>query len=163
MSYDTLSRHNRVSSTATARIDAVRCGRHNDGVTRRVGRTAAGLVVVPFLALASTLAPTHAHESCSPHSHTLIHSHFEPHEPGATHDHDGAEFEQGAGHVVWLDTAIYYALPYQLDPPPALVAAVFEPVPITNFWSITAVDDAAPLHGPPRRALSVRGPPYPPL
>ena len=128
-------------------------------VTRSVARTAAGLLSVPFLALASAVAPTHAHESSAPHSHALVHSHFDPHDLGASHDHDGAEFEGEEGRVVWLDDTMTYALPYQLDAPPALAAEVAEPVPVTDFWSVTAIDESAPPHGPPRRVSSVRGPP----
>src|SRR5207247_11089243 len=102
------------------------------------------LVLGPFLSLASALAPTHAHESTTPHQHALVHSHFEPHEVGAAHDHDGPEFEPGEEHIVWLDGAISCALPYQLPPPAAPVVAVFDAVPVAPFWSVTAIDEAAP-------------------
>jgi hypothetical protein len=88
-----------------------------------------------------------------------VHSHFTPHDVGAPHDHDGSEIEPDAERVVWMDSTISFALPFQLDPPPALIVAVFDTIPVTGFWSVTAIDQAAPPHGPPRRVSPVRGPP----
>jgi hypothetical protein len=132
-------------------------------VRRSLARPTAGFLLAPFLALASALAPTHAHESSSPHAHALVHSHFAPHDIGAAHDHDGTEIEPDDERVVWMDNPICFALPYQLEPPLTLVVDVFEAIPATGFWSVTAIDDTAPPHGPPRRVSPVRGPPFLPL
>ena len=132
-------------------------GRDNAGVHRFVARAAAGVVVGPFLALASAFAPAHAHESDPEHSHPVIHSHFQPHEQ--VQHPDGPEVEPGSDHVVWLDSAIVHAYPYQLDPPPAVVAAGAELVGTTGAWSVTEFNESAPVHGPPRCASFLRGPP----
>jgi hypothetical protein len=131
-------------------------------VFRAVSRVVAGVVVVPFLALASQLAPAHAHERGEGHSHVLVHSHLAPHVED-THDHDGAEIGAGAGHIVWLDSATIHALPYHLHAPIAIVTGQSESVPPANSWSVIACCDAAPPHGPPRVARPVRAPPALPV
>jgi hypothetical protein len=131
-------------------------------VVRSVSRAVAALVVVPFLALASAIAPAHAHERNGAHSHAVVHSHFAPH-PETSHEHDGSEFEPGAEHIVWLDHPLIHAVSYQFDPPPARLVARIDLVVITSSWSVTVFDDAAPVHGPPRRASSLRGPPHFPV
>lgn len=136
-------------------------GHHNGRVFRLVARVVAGIVVVPFLALTSTLAPVHAHESDSPHAHAVVHSHFEPHD-AATHDTQDPEVEPG-GHVVWLDTTAVHALPFQLDTPQAVLTRTFESVAHPTSWSVVALDDSAPPHGPPRSTERLRAPPALPV
>jgi hypothetical protein len=131
---------------------------HNLPVFGTVARAVAGLLVVPFLALASGLAPIHAHERETDHSHALVHSHFELHHQDAD-DHHGREIESDDGHVVWLDSTIFHAVRYQVDPPPVLVVAGIDSMAFTRSWTAIPVDPAAPIHGPPRRASSLRGPP----
>ena len=130
---------------------------NNARVYRFAARAVAGLVVGPFLALAGALAPVHAHEREADHSHVLIHSHVQTHE--AVHDHDGTEVEPGSEHIVWLDSAIIHAVPYQLDPPAALVSDSLELVESPASWSSITFNASAPVHGPPRRGSSLRGPP----
>ena len=132
---------------------------HNEDVVRPVARTVAGLVVVPFLALASAVAPAHSHEADGAHRHAVVHSHFDAHDAGTVQGHDRTEVEHDPERVVWLDSALVHALPYQLHPPPALVTDGAEPVGISSSWAVIACDAAAPVHGPPRRASSLRGPP----
>jgi hypothetical protein len=121
---------------------------------RSVGRTALVVALLPWVAFSLVIPPAHVHEIDAHHSHVVTHRHFE------AHHEEGAEFEEGAGHVVWMDNAVDVALAYQLHVPPALAVDVFESVPTTGFWSVTAIDAAAPPHGPPRHVLSVRGPPH---
>ena len=122
-----------------------------------MSRAVAGLVVAPFLTLASAVAPTHAHEYDADHAHAVVHSHFQPHEQA--HEQDGAEVEPGSEHVVWLDNAIIHTHPFQFDPPPPVVAGGFELVETASSWSVIAFNESAPVHGPPSRSSSLRGPP----
>jgi hypothetical protein len=117
-----------------------------------------GLVIAPFLVFTSVLAPLHAHEPGAGHSHALVHSHFEPHHL-ESHEPDAAELEQSAVHVIWLESAILHQTAYHADPGPPLVFAGFDSIPVTPSWSATTFDDVAPVHGPPRRHSSLRGPP----
>jgi hypothetical protein len=137
-------------------------------VIRPVARAAAGLVVAPFLLLASALAPTHVHEPgpAHDHDHAVVHSHFAPHVE--THGHgdpgdiDQLEIEQDGtshGHVVWLDSSILHQSPYQPDQVPAAIPVGYETVQVEMYWSVTPFDDAAPVHGPPKPDPLFRGPP----
>jgi len=119
---------------------------------------ASGLITVPFLLFGSVLAPLHVHEPGAGHSHALVHSHFEPHH-FESHHSEGAEFEQAAERVIWLENAILHQTAYHADPGPPLIAARFTAVPIVPSWSATPFDDVAPAHGPPRGQPSFRGPP----
>ena len=121
-------------------------------------RAVALLLVGPFLALASTLAPQHVHEGAS-HEHTRVHSHFSPHEPSAHHDHC-TEIEHDDEPVVWLDGAILHTAPYQTTNVPAASLAVGQVVALIWRWAITPFEDGAPLHGPPKLAHLFRGPPF---
>ena len=132
--------------------------RHNGSVFRPVARVTSGLVIAPFLVFGSALAPLHAHEPGAGHSHALVHSHFEPHHL-ESHEPEGAEVEQGAARVIWLESAILHGTAYQIYPPLPLVAARFEAMPPDAFWSATPFDDVAPVHGPPRCHPLFRGPP----
>ena len=132
--------------------------RHNGVVLRPVARVASGIVIAPFLVFGSALAPVHAHEPGAGHSHALVHSHFEPHH-FQSHEPKGAEVEQGAERVIWLESAIINQPAYQVDPGPPLISASFKAIPPETSWSSTPFDDVAPVHGPPRRHPSFRGPP----
>ena len=127
-------------------------------VFRRVARAAAPLLAVSFLVFGSGMAPLHAHESDIPHSHTLVHSHFEPHHELAHHDDRGLELDHGE-RIVWLDMAVVHALPFQLDGPAAGLTRVPEFVTCSRCWSAIVFDEAAPAHGPPRDIASLRAPP----
>jgi len=127
-------------------------------VFRPVARAASGLVIAPFLLFGSVFAPLHAHEQGAGHSHAVVHSHFEPHH-FESQEPEGPEFEQGAARVIWLENVILHQTAYQVDPGLPLIAASFEAIPPETFWSATPFDDAAPVHGPPRRHPSFRGPP----
>jgi hypothetical protein len=132
--------------------------RHNDSVFRPATRKASGLVIAPFLVFGSGLAPLHAHEPGAGHSHALVHNHFEPHHL-ESHEPEGAEVERGAARVIWLESAILHQTAYQIYPALPLVTASFDAIPPDRFWSATPFDDVAPVHGPPRRHPSFRGPP----
>jgi hypothetical protein len=119
---------------------------------------ASGLVIVPFLLFGSVLAPLHVHESGAGHSHALVHSHFEPHH-FESHEPEGAEFEQGAERVIWLENAILHQAAYHADAGPPLIAISFDAILAAPSWSATPFDDVAPPHGPPRSHPSFRGPP----
>jgi len=127
-------------------------------VFRPVARVTSALVIAPFVLFGSALAPVHAHEPQSGHSHAVLHSHFAPHHL-ESHDAECAEWEEGAEHIVWLDTTLVQQTAYELDPGPLLAAATFETIPPDSSWSPITFDDAAPVHGPPRRVCSLRGPP----
>jgi hypothetical protein len=131
---------------------------HNRAVLRRGRRAIAGLVLTPFLALTSALAPEHLHQRDAEHSHPFIHSHFEVHDL-ATQAHDGAELVHGGEHVVWLESAVLHQMTYQFDPHPVVLGEAVGALPTDISWSATTFDKAAPPHGPPRRTPSLRGPP----
>jgi len=127
-------------------------------VFRPATRLASGLVIAPFLLFGSVFAPQHIHEPGPGHSHAFVHSHFEPHH-FESYAPEGAEFEQGAERVVWLDNAILHQTAYHTDPGAPLIATVFDGIPLIRSWSATPFDDVAPAHGPPRHYPSFRGPP----
>jgi hypothetical protein len=118
----------------------------------------AALIIAPFLLFGSALAPTHEHQPDGDRSHAVVHSHFEPH-PFDSHDSDGPEVDHPVERVIWLDGPIIHQTTYHLSQNAALVAAIFEHVPPSSSWSPTTSDDVAPVHGPPRRDSSLRGPP----
>lgn len=139
-------------------FDEPRSRRHNGGVLRSVVRAASGLVIAPFLLFGSALPPLHVHQPAAGHSHAFAHSHFEPHH-FKSDEPEGAEFEQGAERVIWLENAILHQSAYHADPGPPLIAASFNAISIVASWSATPFDDVAPAHGPPRGHPSFRGPP----
>jgi hypothetical protein len=134
--------------------------RHNGAVFGSRARLASALVIGPFLLYGSSLAPVHVHESGSGHSQAVAHSHFEPHH-FESQEPDGGEFDHGADRVVWLENAILHQPAYQTQPGPALNAVPFEIVAAASSWTATPFEDVARVHGPPRRHLSFRGPPFP--
>jgi hypothetical protein len=125
-----------------------------------VARATAGLIVAPFLLVASALAPTHVHEPGPGHDHdrAVAHSHFAPHHV-ESHDPDDIEIEQDAEHVVWLDSSILHESPYKAASAPPSMPVAYETVVVEAHWSVTPFDDAAPVHGPPKSAALFRGPP----
>jgi hypothetical protein len=133
-------------------------GRHNGVVCRAVARGASALVIAPFLLAGSALAPPHAHEQATGHSHAFVHSHFAPHHV-ESHEPEGAEFEPGTEHVVWLENAILHQPSFQTYAPPPLIASTLDAIAVGSSWSPTPFDDVAPVHGPPRPHPSFRGPP----
>jgi hypothetical protein len=130
---------------------------------RSLARAAALALLAPFLTFASALAPQHVHEpgSSDDHHPAVAHSHFAPHDHAVHHD-DATEIEHddADGQVVWLDSAILHQPVQRLTPATAALVlcrdVVVDPAP---RWSVTAVDDAAPPHGPPKVSLLFRGPP----
>jgi hypothetical protein len=129
-------------------------------VNRPWARAAALLVVTPFLAFASALAPQHIHEPGPGHDsdHPVAHSHFGPHAVDG-HESGGTEIEHDAERVVWLDSPVLHESIYQASPVPAVPAAACDRVPVERRWTVIAFDDAAPVHGPPKLAHLFRGPP----
>jgi hypothetical protein len=111
-----------------------------------------------LLIFGSGLAPLHAHESDSPHSHAIVHRHFEPHHDAIHQGHGESELDHDE-HIVWLDMAVVPGLPYQLHTPAAVLAPLPDPVACSRRWSAIVFDEAAPPHGPPRASASLRGPP----
>ena len=101
------------------------------------------------------MAPLHAHQSDAPHSHAVVHRHFEPHHH---HDDNSPELEHGE-HIVWLDMAVVHALPFQFDAPTAVLTTLPGRVVSARHWSPIVFDEAVPPHGPPRDNVFVRGPP----
>ena len=130
-------------------------------------RAAALCVLTPFLTFASGLAPQHIHEPGPghDHGHAVAHSHFTPHDPDHRHSND-LEIESNDadhGHVVWADSPILHEATYRTVSVPAALPAGYDGVPAEIAWAITPYDDAAPAHGPPKRAHLLRGPPLPRL
>ena len=108
-------------------VDAPERRPHNDAVFRRVARATVVPLAVSFLFFGSGLAPLHAHESDNPHSHAVLHSHFEPHHQLVHHDDRELELDHGE-HIVWLEIAVVHALPFELDAPAAILTPVPDPV-----------------------------------
>jgi hypothetical protein len=137
-------------------------------VSRLVRRAIAVLLAAPFLTLASALAPQHIHEPGPgrDHDHAVAHSHFGPHGLGVHHA-DDTEIEHDDfdhGHVVWLDSPILPESSYQPARVLPAIPASVGTVPAAELrWSVTSFDAAAPVHGPPKRAHLLRGPPLPRL
>ena len=129
-------------------------------VIRPAARAAALFLVAPFLTLSSALAPQHIHEPGPghDHDHAVAHSHFSLHDVDADHSSD-LEIEHDLEHVVWLDSAILHESPYQADAVPPAVPVSCALVGSELRWSVTPFDDAAPVHGPPKRLELLRGPP----
>jgi hypothetical protein len=121
-------------------------------------RGASAIVIAPFLVVVSALAPLHAHEQATEHSHAFVHSHFAPHHL-ESHEAEDSEFEQGSERVVWLENAILHQPSFETDAPPPLISRTLDAIPLSSSWSPTPFDDVAPVHGPPRRHPSFRGPP----
>jgi hypothetical protein len=133
-------------------------------IGRALARAATSGLVVPFLTFASALAPAHVHEPGPghEHEHAVAHSHFAPHHPDE-HDHEageGPEVEHDDGRVVWIDSPTLHESIHQSAPIPLSVPVTDETVLIERHWSVTPFDPATPLHGPPRAASLLRGPPF---
>lgn len=124
----------------------------------RSRRSVVALVLAPILALSATLAPEHVHESDGDHPHAITHRHLQPHAV-AVHDHDGAEFDHGDGHVVWLDSVGACQATYELRMPCVGWVTCVELSPGIASRIAKPIDGAAPPHGPPRLAQSLRAPP----
>src|SRR5438128_10275456 len=105
-------------------------------VNRLACRTAAVLLVAPFLTLASGLAPEHVHEPGHGHDHALAHSHFGPHEL-ESHAFDATDIEHDVDHVVWLDSAFVHQSPYRVTALPIALPASGKIVPAEMHWSVT--------------------------
>lgn len=131
-------------------------------VRRLVARAIAPFLIAPFLVFASALAPQHVHEpgSSDDRHHAVVHSHFAPHDHAGHHD-DATEIEHDevGGHVVWLDSAILHQWPQRLAPAATALAISLDILAPVARWSVTAIDESAPPHGPPKLVRSLRGPP----
>src|SRR5262245_39593723 len=118
------------------------------------------VLLTPYVALSSTLAPEHVHESDGDHHHAVAHRHFESHRLGA-YTHDTAALDDDDDRVVWLqNVATLQQMPH-VRLPFAVSIVSFDPVAPQTTWIATSVDDAAPPHGPPRAVVSLRAPPLP--
>src|SRR5438445_56997 len=93
------------SSKMRGTVDPVARCANNASVIRPVARAVALFLIAPFLTVASTLAPQHVHEANRDRGHTVVHSHFGPHE-AAVHRGNATEIDHDAEHVVWLDSPI---------------------------------------------------------
>jgi hypothetical protein len=124
-------------------------------------RRVAVLVAAPSLVLGSGLAPLHEHESDADHAHVVVHRHYAPHQ-SVSHDEKTSAFDDDE-HVVWLDTPVIHALPFQLDVPSAVLIRVPDIVTPLRSWSVITFEEGAPAHGPPRPIASLRGPPILPV
>src|SRR5215831_17016007 len=107
-------------------------------------RGAAAILLLPFCLFASAIAPLHAHEGDSDHSHVVVHSHFEPHQ-SISHETDGTEVESGE-RTVWLDASMLHGVAFHLDASPVVLTRVSEPPPIWTLWSTVMFEDGAPAH-----------------
>jgi hypothetical protein len=123
-----------------------------------LARATALLLVVPFLTFASALAPQHVHEAGPSHDHAVAHSHFAPH-VAELHESDTTEIEHDVEHIVWLDNGILHQSTYRIAPIVTTVVIGGDAVPPAGRWSVTAVDESAPPHGPPKLVHLLRGPP----
>jgi hypothetical protein len=129
-------------------------------VIRPRARAAALFLVAPFLAFASALAPQHIHEQGHGHEHPVAHSHFAPHDVDV-HQTAEMEIEPDVEHVIWLDSSFLHEPPHQTARMAVATPIDYEIVATESAWSATPFDEAAPVHGPPRRAHLFRGPPLP--
>ena len=134
-------------------------------MTRLVAWAASAVVVAPFLTFASALAPQHIHEPGPGHNEQAVaHSHFAPHGTSLHHHNDVTEIEHDDtdhGHVVWLDSPILHEAAHQTARVVPAAPVSYAIVAVERHWSVTPFDDAAPVHGPPKRAHLFRGPPIP--
>jgi hypothetical protein len=128
----------------------------------RVGRAAALTVIGPFLAFSSALAPQHVHRGDHERA-AVAHGHFAPHTHSAHDTTTEIEHDEDDGQLVWLDGAVLLgSLPHVTPPATALAIQAQIVAPVTR-WSVTAVDESAPPHGPPKPVRRLRGPPSPRL
>ena len=123
-----------------------------------VRRVAALIVLAPFLAFSSALAPQHVHQAAHEHA-SVVHSHFAPHKHTPRDATTEIEHGDDDGQLVWLDGAVLLASPPLVAPTQTTRALRTEIVAPVTRWSVTTVDEAAPPHGPPKPVLRFRGPP----
>lgn len=116
------------------------------------------VLLTPYLAWSSTLAPEHVHESDADHHHAIAHRHFQSHQLGA-HAHDGTDLDDDDGPVVWLQNIATQSQVYQVRLPLTISVVRFELAAAQPNWIATTIDEAAPPHGPPRATQSLRAPP----
>ena len=121
-------------------------------------RAVVGLILAPYLALSAMVAPEHVHEPDADHPHSAIHRHQQPHTVGS-HDDDHGQLADDDEHVVWLDSVALHEPGYQLPVQALLPFERFELVAALVEWMAPPDYNAAPPHGPPRPALSLRAPP----
>jgi hypothetical protein len=123
-------------------------------VLRQLRTAIVSLTLVPCLAFSAALPQAHRHDAGPHHPHATVHQHFEAHD-----DHDGAELSPADGRVTWLDrVALQGEVCRSFAPVPLAVAYVVDLDTASDWIAIEAIDGAPP-HGPPRPALSLRGPP----
>ena len=123
-----------------------------------VRRAIVSLILVPYLALAATVAPEHVHEADADHPHSTVHRHLEPHHLGS-HDDNHAQLADDDGSVVWLGAAIVQQAVFHFSALQDVPQAIFALIQLTSGWTAILKYDAAPPHGPPRSSPSLRGPP----
>ena len=116
-------------------------------------RRVAALALVPWLAVSGMVPPEHVHEADTAHPSAITHRHFE------ADDHEDTEISHGEGKVVWLDNGAVEHARIQVSVALAVLTVAFDAVPPATSSMALMTLDAAPPHGPPRSAASLRAPP----
>ena len=129
---------------------------HNARVRRLVALALAVLAPASLLNGAG-IAPLHAHSSSAHGGGVTVHQHVAPHHQ-SDRGTSGSEIERDE-QVIWLAVAAVHALPLRAAAPAAVLTRIFIPLPQSIKWSPIVLQDAAPPHGPPRSAASLRAPP----
>jgi hypothetical protein len=128
---------------------------------RRLWAAAVGLLLAPYFAFLTTLAPEHVHEE-EGGAHATVHRHVELHgSQDHHHQHDETEFDHDDSRVVWLDSINAYHRAYRLPLPQDVPTDRFELAAISVLWIAITSEEGQPDHGPPRLSQSLRGPPPP--
>jgi hypothetical protein len=125
----------------------------------RAIRTTAVLFLAAIVGAGSALAPEHVHERDDHHPNATVHRHLAPHHVQGQTDH--ARLDDDDDHVIWLTTAWLQGTVYHAPRLESTAAIWCGFVPSVVRWSAIVLDDAAPLHGPPRIFCSPRAPPLP--
>jgi hypothetical protein len=137
------------------------CAAHDiivSNVKHSVWRATIGLVLAPYVALSSAIAPAHIHEADADHPRATLHRHLELHHAEG-HDVGHAQLADDDDHVVWLDAIVVHQAAFQVTAPQDVLLESFEPVSPTCGWTAIVNYDTAPPHGPPRASPSLRAPP----
>lgn len=122
-------------------------------VFRQLRAAIVGLSLVPCLTFSAALPQEHRHDAGPDHAYATVHQHFE------SHDHDGAELSPVDGRVTWLDRVALQGAVFRSFAPVPLAVEYVADLDIPRRWIAVEAIDGAPPHGPPRPALSLRGPP----
>ena len=131
---------------------------HNRAVAPPLIRALVAVVLLPWQLAAMPAAPEHRHLALDDHDHTVVHRHFHAHHV-AKHDASHAGLSTDDSNV--LATAnITVATPEFHLPFRSVVAATpFVSGAPSTASGIVSQASPAPIHGPPRTASHLRGPP----